>query len=66
MVFTNPLINMSQAAKEMETLKGFAASVNATYSLTLQPSFLAFFNAFLLKTGVVCDLQHFGHQPASF
>ena len=58
MVFTNPLINMSQAAAEMAGLEDFATiQLNAPFSLTLQPSFLSLFNEFLLPNAVVSDVQ---------
>ena len=59
MIFANPLLNMSQAEQEMASLKQFVThSLGATFSLTLQPSFLTFFNNFLLKTGVVSTAQY--------
>ncbi|KAH9893386.1 FAD-binding domain-containing protein [Cubamyces lactineus] len=57
MVFTNPLINMSQAAAEMAGLEDFATNqLNAPFSLTLQPSFLSLFNEFLLPNAVPVGL----------
>ena len=59
MIFANPLLNMSQAEQEMASLQQFVTqSLGATFSLTLQPSFLTFFNNFLLKTGVVSTAQY--------
>ncbi|RPD52974.1 FAD-binding domain-containing protein [Lentinus tigrinus ALCF2SS1-7] len=57
MIFANPLLNMSQAEQEMASLKQFVTTtLGATFSLTLQPSFLTFFNNFLLTTGVPVGL----------
>lgn len=54
MIFVNPLLNMSEAAAQMQELKAFATkTLGATFSLSLQPDFLSFFNEFLLDTGVV-------------
>ncbi|RPD54851.1 FAD-binding domain-containing protein [Lentinus tigrinus ALCF2SS1-7] len=46
-IFANPLINETQAASEMASLKDFLAILpNATFSLSTQPSFLTFFDTF--------------------
>ena len=51
---------MTQAAAEMAEMQSFATQeLGATFSLTLQPSFLSFFNTFLLTTGVVRLLSAF-------
>ncbi|KAI0353743.1 FAD-binding domain-containing protein [Trametes cingulata] len=57
MILVNPLLNLSQAASEMEELRSFVTEeLGATFSLTLQPTFLSFFNEFLLTTGVPVGL----------
>ncbi|KAI0333866.1 FAD-binding domain-containing protein [Cubamyces sp. BRFM 1775] len=56
-VFTNPLINMSQATAEMAGLEAFATNqLKVPFSLTLQPTFLSLFNEFLLPNGVPVGL----------
>ncbi|OJT09758.1 hypothetical protein TRAPUB_13717, partial [Trametes pubescens] len=53
MIFVNPLLDMSEAAAQMQELKTFSTkTLGATFSLSLQPDFLSFFNEFLLDTGV--------------
>ena len=62
MIFTNPLIDMPQAAAEMSELEEFVTKeFNAPFSLTLQATFPSFANEFLLNNTVVSTVYAF--QP---
>ncbi|TFY55055.1 hypothetical protein EVJ58_g8490 [Rhodofomes roseus] len=57
MLFVNPFLSMAQAEEQMASLQQFVTTnLGATFTLTLQPSFLTMFNNFLLPPALPVGL----------